>query len=108
MVSGLKIDSNRSDFVFAGQRKIDAVDEVSQRLGAMLFEGSINVSKPVYLGTFTLRASADAAGAFGVGVQMADNNSFLKDARYYGIGFFTDGPVMINVGTPERIRTDGK
>ncbi|MGD2111021.1 MAG: hypothetical protein PVI86_16715, partial [Phycisphaerae bacterium] len=61
-VSDLKIDGTRSNFVFAGQKKIDAVDRIGGRLGAMLFDGSVDVANRAYLGSFTLKASNDAAG----------------------------------------------
>ncbi len=107
-VSDLRIDASRSDFVFADQKKIDAVDKSGGRLGAMLIEGSVGVPTPAYLGTFTLSASNDAAGSFTVSVRVADNSSFMKDGSNQGIDFFTDRAMTITVGEPERTRGDGK
>jgi hypothetical protein len=107
-VSDLQIDSTRKDFIFTGKNKIDAVDPYGARLGALLFDSSVNVAKPAYLGTFTLTSSSDAAGAFTVDVRTSDNSSFVKDGGNQGVPFFTDGAMTISVGKPERIRTDGK
>jgi len=105
-VSDLKIDSGRKDFIFAGKNKIDAVDLMGGRLGALLFDSSVNVVKPAYLGTFILSSSNDAAGAFTVDVRIDDNSSFVKDGGNQGVPFFTDGAMTINVGKAERIRGD--
>ena len=106
-MSDLRIDAGRKDFVFGKQQKIDAVDKVGGRLGALLFGGSVNVSTWAYLGTCTIQASADAAGSFSVNVRTADYSSFLKDAQNQGIGFFTEG-ATISVDAVRRIRKPGK
>jgi hypothetical protein len=107
-VEGLSIDGSRADYVFGARQKIDAVDEVGGRLGAMLFEGGLDVSRPGYLGTYTLRASADAAGSFSVNVQM-DRTSFLRSSKNMAIEFYPGPAATITVETPARLQpTEGK
>jgi hypothetical protein len=106
-VPDLRIDSGRKDFVFGTQKKIDAVDKVGGRLGALLFNGSVDVATSVYLGTCTVQASADAAGVFHLDLRTADNSSFLKDGQNLGIGFFTEG-ATITVGEAQRVKKPGK
>jgi len=58
------IDADRPDYVFGTAQVIKAVDDVYGRLGAVLFDGSVSAMTPVYLGTATFDASADATGEF--------------------------------------------
>ncbi|MGB2987976.1 MAG: hypothetical protein WBE26_19075 [Phycisphaerae bacterium] len=98
--------ATRGDHVFGTAKKIDAVDKTSGLMGAMLFDSSVEVVKPAYLGTYMLRASADAAGTFDVNVHM-DHSSFLRDSKNWSIGFYPGPAATITVGTPSRLqRTD--
>ena len=106
-VSDLRIDAGRKDFVFGTQQKIDAVDKVGGRLGAMLFSGSVDVPTSAYLGTCTVQASADAAGDFHLSLRTADSSSFLRNEENLGIGFFMEG-ATITVGEARRIQKPGK
>ena len=106
-VPDLRIDAGRKDFVFGTKQKIDAVDKLGGRLGALLFNGSVDVSTSAYLGTCTVQASADAAGVFHLDLRTADNSSFLKDEQNMGIGFFTEGATL-TVGEARRVKKQGK
>jgi hypothetical protein len=107
-VSDLWVDADRPDYVFAGRQKIEAADRVGGRLGATLFDDSMNVSRGAYLGTFELHASRDAAGEFTVDARSADHASFIKDAGNHDIEFDVDASVTLTVETVERIRRSGK
>ncbi len=91
----------RNDYVFGTAKKLDAIDQTSGRMGAMLFDGGIDVAKPGYLGTYTLRSSADASGSYSVNVRM-DRSSFLRDSKNMTIGFYPGQNAIITVGTPSR------
>jgi hypothetical protein len=90
------VDTRRADFVFQTSEKITAEDRQQVRLGGVLFSGGVNVTRRAYLGTFTLRASADASGTFNVNLQEGPN-SFLGDSRNRTIGFHrgADATIMV-------------
>lgn len=111
MKGRLAVDSaaitSRDDYVFGTAKKLDAVDQTSGRMGAMLFDGGMDVATPGYLGTYTLRASADASGSYSVNVRM-DRSSFLRDSKNMTIGFYPGQNAIISVGTPSRKQPRGK
>ena len=100
------IQGKRPDYVFAGMQKVDAVDKKGDRLGGALFSGGKTVDKVSYLGTFKLRASADAAGTFVIGVKGDDTTSFLN-ARNLKI-MVAPRAAKITVGSQSSIRPAGK
>ncbi len=104
-VSNLQIDNSRDSYIFGTQQKFDAVDEIGGRLGGVLFSGSINVANPAYVGTFTLSATNDAAGAFNVKVEQAGHASMLYSDQNNVIEFTTP-TINISVGSkPAGIRS---
>ena len=100
------IQSKRPDFVFAGLEKVDAVDRNGGRLGAALFRGGTTVENVAYLGTYKLRASADAAGTFVIGVREDNSTNFLNAGNLP----ITVSPrsAKISVGTQSNVRPAGK
>jgi hypothetical protein len=107
VVEDLAVLDNRPDYVFGTRQKIDAVDEKGRRLGATLFDGGVDVGRPMHLGNFTLRASPDAAGSFEVSVRM-DETSFLRTSGHHPIQFYQGPTATINVGAPGRIQPRGR
>jgi hypothetical protein len=104
-ISNLQIDGSRGDYIFGTQQKFDAVDEVGGRLGGVLFSGGIDVTNPSYVGTFTLNATNDAAGAFNVKVEQAGHASMLF-SNSNDVIEFTTPTINVSVGTkPTSIRT---
>ena len=103
----LKIDDERDDYVFGSREKIKAADQSGARMGAMQFSGSVDVTRPAYLGTYSYRASADATGTFKVGVELGPN-SFLRNASGRAISFVPGKSAKISIAgeTPGRIGTD--
>ncbi len=73
----VQIDNERADYVFGTAAIIPAVDQFNGRLGSLMFEGGVNVAEPKYLGSFSFRASDDAAGTFTIGFRLID--TFLTD-----------------------------
>ncbi len=101
------LNSTRADFVFAGQQKVDAVDQSGGRVGAVLFNGSVNVGDPAYIGTYTFRASADATGLFRIGVDIKDRASLLWSSSNQAINF-SAGSATITVGARNNLRPSNK
>jgi hypothetical protein len=96
-VEDVVIDKTRSDFIFLGQQDLGASDKSGWRLASALFEGTVD-AKNGYLGSFTLRASADAKGTFELSADLSAGASTLIDASNMPIQFSTR-PVSISVGT---------
>ena len=105
----LKIDKNRDDYVFGKAEVIAAEDTDGSRMGAMQFTGSVDVTRPGYLGTYSYRASEDAAGAFQVGIELG-KNSFLRNSAGRAIPFVPGKAVKVSIAgeTPSRIDADKK
>jgi hypothetical protein len=97
------IDATRTDFVFAGRDKLDAVDQTGIRMMSALVSGSLNVARESYLGQFTFVASPDAQGTFKIRVDAADGNSILLDTDSRPITVAMPQPVEVSVGAPTRV-----
>ncbi len=91
------VEKTRTDFVFVGKQQLDAADKDGGRLASALFEGALDVSSG-YLGTFMLRASADAAGSFKVAAITEPGASTLVDNDNMPIPYATSA-ITIGVGT---------
>lgn len=105
-VADLAVVTDHPNFVFGTLPKIEAADKVSNRLGATLISGGVEVTNG-YLGTFTLAASADAAGSFDVNLQM-DRTSFLRNSGNEAIEFFQGPTATITVSAARRLQESGK
>ncbi len=86
------IDVDRADYVFGSAQAIKAVDETHGRMGAVLFDGGVNASGPVYLGTYTFQASSDADGTFTITAR-ANGDTFISDPNH------THMPFRVQVAT---------
>jgi len=64
LVTILAMDAQRGDFVFNDLETVWTTGVVNQVMLATLWSGGVIVTDTAYLGTFVLRASADAAGTF--------------------------------------------
>ncbi|UCC29309.1 MAG: hypothetical protein JSU86_14035, partial [Phycisphaerales bacterium] len=107
VVEDLSINSERPDFVFGTQQKLDAVDQVGGRMGAVLFAGGVDATSSKYLGTFTLRASDDALGTFSVNLRGGES-SILWTSQNQPVRFGLGPAATISVGTPSHLDTSGK
>ena len=108
VVEDLSINSQRPDFVFGTQQKLDAVDKVGGRIGAVLFAGGVDATSSKYLGTFTLRASDDALGTFSVNLRADNESSILWTSQNQPVRFGLGPAATVSVGTPSRLDTSGK
>lgn len=87
----VRVDTDRADYAFAGLYSFPAVDVELGRVGAAVLGtgDSIPANKRAYVGTFTFRASNDAAGAF-----------TISAATEY-VGLFSDSLVSLPVSVVE-------
>lgn len=75
------IDVDRADYVFGNAQAIKAVDEVKGRMGGVLFNGSVQATGPVYIGTFAFRASDDADGTFAIHAR-SNGDTFISNVHH--------------------------
>lgn len=69
----VSIDTTRTDYVLHGVEHVAALDATYGRLAAATYTGGVTVSDDdAYVGTFTFRASSDAAGLVRFDVRSAD------------------------------------
>ena len=64
--------------MFGESTIVDARSPITARLAAVLYDGTVDVSEPAYLGTYTFVSSPDASGTFRVNIQ-AGSDSLLVD-----------------------------
>lgn len=107
-VEDLSIDSERPDYVFHAQPKLDAVDRTGGRMGAVLISGGVDATSAKYLGTYTLRASDDALGTFSVNVRADGSSSILWTSQNQPIRFGPGPAATISVGTRPRLAPTGE
>lgn len=81
-----RIEEQREDFVLGTAQAIKAVDDSRGRAGGTMFEGEVDATNPMYLGTFDYRVSDDASGTFVVRIRMGED-SFLHNGESFAIGF---------------------
>jgi len=102
----LFVNSNRADYVFGDQQKLEGMDKVGYRIGVVLMSGAVDVAEPKYLGTFALKASDQASGTFRVNVR-TDVSTGLWDADTQEVAFFRGTDAVITVGAASGVgRTD--
>lgn len=108
VVEDLWIDHDRSDYLFGTQQKLDAVDRTGDRMGGVMLEGGVEALNRTYVGSYNIRASADASGAFRVNVITNDRRSILMTPDNIELNFNAGADAVINVGNNPRIRRSGK
>ena len=96
----LWMDTQRADYVFRGLEKLDAVDRVGKRLGAVLLSGGTQPIDTGYLGSYSLRASDDASGTFSVTISAKETSMVASKSNQ--IILFSEGPpAEITVGAQQ-------
>jgi len=103
-IKDIKIDTKRSDYVFGEAQVIKAEALHSGQMGAMQMTGAVDVSRPAYLGTYTLQASLSAKGTFEIGLEVG-NSTFLRNSGGTAIAFRPGKAAAVAVGavTVDRI-----
>lgn len=99
------IDSRREDYVFGESQIVTATSPISARLGAVLYNGTVDVDGAAYLGTYGYLPSANARGTFRINVEVS-SDSLLANEGNAQIGFSVGGDARIAVGmtTPKADR----
>jgi len=100
-IEDVRIDRARSDYVFGTLQKVDAADQVGKRVGGVLISGGVDATEMSYLGTATLRPSADARGNFRVTVSGGDRSTLLWTSQNTPVAFRTEA-ALIAVGTTRK------
>lgn len=104
----LWIDHERTDYVFGTAQKLDAVDRTGARIGGVMMAGGVEALEPRYVGSYTFRASPDAAGTFSINITTQERQSLLLsgDNQELAVGM---GPVAaITVGGTTRLPASGR
>ena len=94
----LWVDTTRTDYVFAGQQQLEAIDKTGGRIGGVKLSGGVSVPQPAYIGTFTLKASPDANGTFTVNINDADRRTMLLNSNSQHLAFGAGPAATIVVG----------
>ncbi len=102
-IEDMQIDRTRSDYVFGTLSKVDAADVIGKRVGGVLISGGVDATEMSYLGTATLRSSADARGNFKVTVTGGDRSTLLWTSENLPVTFRTEA-ALITVGTARKAR----
>jgi len=92
LVEDLRIESDRDEFVFAGEGLIEAVDLSGKRLGGIVVVGGVDVSGIRYLGTASVRLPAMPKAQVEVNLSLdgqtfaldSDGRSIPAEARQHG------------------------
>jgi len=87
------IDTQRSDYIFGMRQAIASVDNVKGRLGCTVIRGAADVPAPLYIGTCTFRASADASGEFTIQARK-NSDSFLTGERNQELPYSSAGATV--------------
>ena len=98
------IRSERSDFALNGSASVVTDDLTRGRVAAALYQGeTVDSGDNAYLGTFTFRASDDAAGAFDLSIETGGTS--LVDAIHRDIPSTPDASTAIRVGSDRSQRS---
>jgi hypothetical protein len=90
-------DKARKDYVFGSAHAIDASSPTTGRLVASLYDGSVNTTTPLYLGTYSFRPSPDAQGTFRINIDLG-NDTILANLRNEEMGYSAGADARIVVG----------
>ena len=102
----VEIQKTRRDYVLGGTGIIEAADQRNKRAGGLLMQGSVDVTRPAYLATFTYRVSSDAAGTFKVNINRG-SETFISDqsSATLSFGAGADAKITVTGVAPKRSRS---
>jgi len=103
----VEVVTARDDYVFAGLDVVSAADKIGGRITSVLKSGSIDQTDPGYLGTYSFRPSADAAGTFEIAVEVGPK-TFLADVESGMIGYRAGPSALYTVGSGPVPRRDNQ
>jgi hypothetical protein len=91
------VDQARPDYVFGQSQIVEASSPRTGLLAAVLYDGSVKVTAPKYLGTYAFRPSQDAAGTFRINVKL-DDETLLADHANENFNFSTGADARVTIG----------
>ena len=97
-VDDVFVDHAREDYVFGTAQKLDAVDRTGDRIGGILMAGGVDATAAKYVGSYTVRASSDAAGTFSVNVITSDRSSIIMTSDNKELVVGAGPSALITVG----------
>ncbi len=106
----MTIDRQRQDFALfnTGAEMLDVQDKKAGWIGLVRVVGGTDMVKPVYVATFTFKASPDAAGTFKLNVRTDSTETFILDTNAVQVPHKTGTAVEVSVGAPTPTRTEGR
>lgn len=90
-------DKARKDYVFGTSHAIDASSPTTGRLVASLYDGSVNTTTPMYLGTYAFRPSPDAQGTFRINIDLG-TDTILANLGNEEMGYSAGADARIMIG----------
>jgi len=93
------VDQTRPDYVFGAAHIVEASSPRTGLLAAVLYDGSVKVTAPKYLGTYAFRPTTDASGTFRIGVNMGEE-TLLADGANEDFNFSAGADARITIGRP--------
>jgi hypothetical protein len=104
----IRIDTDRAEYAFGSSKIVEAIDLSEARVGVLPFNGTADVLKSAYLGTFTFRASEDAKGTFDVHVQLGQKSLLRRSGGQAVALDANDARIAVGVSTKPRAQLGGK
>lgn len=98
-LESVTVDQTRPDYVFGSDQIVEASSPRTGLLIAVLYDGSVNVAAPKYLGTYGFRATPDASGTFRISVNLGEE-TLLADQANEEMGFSAGADARIMIGAP--------
>jgi len=95
-VVDVRVDAARKNFVFTGQDAVVAPNVSGSRFVVALEQSVVSSRRPVYLGTFVLKSSRGARGAFELGIE-AGVDTYLLDSVGKPLAVQNPEKVIVNV-----------
>ena len=99
-LADIRIDTQRPDYVFGSAQVVNAADASQHRIASILFSGTVDVGKRMYLGTYSFQAP-EMSDTYYVNV-VPGGESFLRTEDGQGIPFQIVGTAVVSSGTPTR------
>jgi len=104
----LVIDNARKDYVFGEAQVVKAEAPHAGQMGAVRMNGSSDVPRMGYLGTYTYRVPLDAQGTFTIDFDRDPRNTFLRDGSGLAVSFQAAKAASITVGNVAVDRVDAE
>jgi hypothetical protein len=99
-LTDIRIDTQRPDYVFGSAQVVNAADPSKHRIASILFSGTVDVDKRMYIGTYSFQ-TPQGADTYYVNA-VPGEESFLRTEDGRGIPFQIIGTTVVTSGKPAR------